>query len=235
MAYNNPMKRFSKTVFRILCLILLFIAGMACAYGGTRLDSWRLWCGLKITLLDHQQTLLWAAVFALQAGVMKWTGAIWTVLFSLLSFLLLAWMVMLTAGQEAAVTSLLYEQMDAVQLGDVLSRYPVMLYLVPILWFMACLCAREQVRTFCTALICYGLWHALTTACLAGIQRWQAMEQPPCADILQNIACCPWLAAAIPGCFLLLYALLMAAGDAVFPRRKHARELTPAGHAPSHP
>lgn len=217
-----------KTFFQVFFLILLVIIGMSCAYGGTRLDSWRLWCGFRITVLDHQQALFWVAAFALQAGLMKWTGAVWNVLFSLMSFLLLAWMVMLTAGQEAAVTSLLYEQMDAVQLGNIASRYPVMLYLVPVLWFIACLCAQEQVRTFCTALICYGLWHALTAACLAGIQSWQAMEQPSCADILQNIACCPWLAAAIPGCFLLLYALLMAAGEAAFPRKHPAVQPAPA-------
>lgn len=218
------MQSAAKTVFQVLFLIILFLIGMSCAYGGARLDAWRLWCGFMETVQGHREMLLWASVIALQFGIMKWTGALWNILFSLMSILLIAWLVMLSAGQEAAVTSVLYDQMDAMLLGNALSRYPALLYLVPVLWFVACLCAQEQVRTFCTALICYGLWHALTAAGTAGLRYWQAMENPPHADALQNFICCPWLTAAIPGCFLLLYALLMAASEAAFPRKRPVKQ-----------
>lgn len=217
---QSPVKYLVQAIF----LAALALVILACGCGGSSLDAWRVWCGLKIAVSDHGGALLWAAAFALQLAAMKWTGAVCNAIFSLLSFALMAWLVLLAAGQEAAVTPTAYEQMTAAGLGEIAAMYPALHWLLPALWLAACLCAQEQMRTFCTAIACYGLWQALTAACVAGLRYWEGMDAPPCADILRNVACCPWLAALLPGCFLLVFALLMAVSEAIFPHSRGKKE-----------
>lgn len=217
------MKNVIKPAAQIFCLILLAVIAQACISGGSSLDAWRVKCGLEIVAEEQRGMIFWVGVIALQLVAMQWAGAIWNVLLSLLTIILTAGLVMLAVSQKAAVTPVLYEQMNAFRLGDLLSLYPAALWLVPTMWFIACLCAQEQVRTFCTAIICYGLWLALSAACFIGLQHWQAMDNPPMADILRNFTCCPWLASALPGVFLLLFALLMALTEGLIPRKRHRR------------
>lgn len=226
------MKRLSKPIFQVLCLILFAVVGMSCVLGGTSLDCWRLWCGLQETFSSHRMDLLWAAALSLQLTLIKGTNAVWNLLFCLLSILFAAWLVTLAAGQGCALTSPLQEQLNAHMSGNLADSYPSALWLLPLLWFICCLCAKNQVRIFCTALLCYALWLGITALGMHGVQAWQAMENPPQADLLLSFTCCPWLIPAIPGLFLLIFALLMSLAEAFLPASPTCHEKTPSSPRP---
>lgn len=218
----------AKAIFQVVCIILFVWVAMACRNGSDGLTSGELWDGLANPGTSGGEVLVWGAIIALQLAVMKWLGGVWNVLFSLLSMLLMGELVMLAAGLPSAITTPVYTELQAVGLADISEKLPILYWLIPTLWLLACLCARDQVRVFITAVVSYLLWLILTLLCNLGVTAWQGTANPApeqLADVFRNS---PWLSAALPGAFLLIYAVLMALFEACIPHFSRKKSKAPA-------
>ncbi len=209
-----------KTFFQVLLLILLVMLASACQDAVTGLTTDELWKNFLNTLCSSPAKYAWIIIIALQFYAMKWLGGVWNVIFSLMSFLLLAELVMIAGGLEAAITPKLFALMKAAGYADITVKFPVIYWLVPVLWLLSCFCAKDQVRVFLTAICCYALWLLLSWLLCTGVDTWLSMGRPQPEKLADTFRVAPWLTSALPACFLLIYALMMAIFEACIKRSK---------------
>ena len=79
-----------KTSSQVLLLILLVMLASACQDAVTGLTSSELWKSFLNMLSNSPAKYGWIIIIALQFLAMKWLGGVWNVIFSIMSFLLLA-------------------------------------------------------------------------------------------------------------------------------------------------
>lgn len=208
-------------IFRILCSVLLVLLALALQHITCGMTVGALWQQLTAHACSDWQILTWAAGVALILSLIRCLDIVWNVIFSLSTFLLMAGLVLIAAvDPEAACTPQLAKLLDA---AGYIKQVPDILWLIPVLWLMGCLCARNQVPVFLTAVVCYFLWLLLTWLLTLGVNTWLSMGKPSpemLADLFRGNS---WLPAAITGTFLLVYALMMSVFEA-FLRRKKARK-----------
>lgn len=209
-----------KTSSQVLLLILLVMLASACQDAVTGLTSSELWKNFLNMLSSSPAKYGWIIIIALQFFAMKWLGGVWNVIFSIMSFLLLAELVMIAGGLEAAITPKFFELMKAAGYADISVKFPVIYWLVPVLWLLSCFCAKDQVRVFLTAICCYALWLLLSWVLCAGVDTWLSMGRPQPEGLADSFRMAPWLSSALPACFLLIYALMMAIFEACIKRSK---------------
>lgn len=209
-----------KTFFQVLLLILLVMLATACHDATAGLTADELWKNLLNTLTSPPTVYAWIIIVVFQIFAMKWLGGVWNVIFSIMSFLLLTELVMIAGGLEAAITPRLFTLVKAAGYADITAKFPVIYWLVPVLWLLSCFCAKDQVRVFLTAICCYALWLLLSWLLCIGVDTWLSMGEPQPEKLADTFRMAPWLTSALPACFLLIYALLMAIFEACIKRSK---------------
>ena len=209
-----------KTVFQILLLILLVMLATACCDATAGLTADELWKNFHNVLTSPPTGYAWIIIIALQFFAMKWLGGVWNVIFSIMSFLLLAELMMIAGGLEMAITSKLFALVKSAGYTDITAKFPVIYWLVPVLWLLSCFCAKDQVRVFLTAICCYALWLLLSWLLCLGVDTWLSMGKPQPENLAETFRTAPWLTSALPACFLLIYALMMAVFEACLKRSK---------------
>lgn len=207
-----------KAIFQVLCAVILVLVGVAYTMTSPFPTVEEMWSALVNITRHHWQLAFWTAVLALQLVAMKWLGGVWNVLFSLLTVLLMATLVSIAGDFKTALTPQVYEVLQSYTGGNNL----VQMLTIFTLWFLACYCAQDQVKVFVTAVVCYLLWLLLTWLLTMGVNTWLGMGEPAPAQLATLFRNTPWLPAALPGAFLLIYAELMAIFDACFSRRKES-------------
>lgn len=208
-----------KAIFQILCTLLLVLLVVASQHAVSGFTAGELWGALCSHIRNDHSLLIWTAIIALQLGIMKWQGGLWNIIFCWLSLLLIAGLVMLAAGPSAAVTAPVYAVIESAGYTDVTAKYPLIYWLLPLLWFLACLCAGDQVRVFLTAIICYALWLLLSWLFGLGVQTWLSMGEPAPAQLATLFRNHLWIVSVLPGIFILIYATLVALLEACLSRR----------------
>lgn len=209
-----------KAVFQVICAILFLLLVLACSGATTGLTTSDLCESLTKIATPENKILFWGSIILLQLAAMKWIDGLWNIVFSLLSIMLMAELVMIAGGLQPAVSTPLMTELQNIGATGIVKQYPAAYWLIPTLWMIACLCAREQARVFITAVICYLLWLLLTWLGAMGVSTWLSMGEPAprrLADLLREN---PWLTAAVPGFFLLVYAVLTALFETCLPRSK---------------
>lgn len=159
---------------------------------------------------------------ALQLVVMRWGGYAMNMLLTLTSTLLFAQMVTIAIGPHVSMTSSLHQLADSLGMDHPLKSNTALYWLIPLTWFLCLLGAKDQVRTFCTALVCYALWLVGTPLMNSAVEKWAANEDPALPQILDILTGADWMPAAVWGCFLLIFALIVGVLDALFPEKKEA-------------
>ena len=220
-----------KAVFQVICAILFLWLAQVCSNVASGLTTPGLIEGLQQVVIVNNEVLLWGSVVILQLAAMRWLGGIWNVIFSLLSIALMVELVAIAGGVEAAITAPLFAELKAMGLAELDKHYPVAYWLIPTLWLLACLSARDQVRVFITAVVCYLLWLLFTWLGALGTTTWLSMGEPAPAQLADIARANPWLPSAVPGFFLLVYAELTAIFEACLPHQKKAKE--PKKEAPA--
>lgn len=208
-------------LFRILCSVLLVLLVLALQHITCSMTFGELWQQITAHASADWQILAWTAGIALVLSLVRSLGVVWNVIFSLLTFMLMAELVMIAAGPEAAFTPQICKLIDA---AGYIKTIPDVVWLVPLLWLVGCLCARNQVSVFLTAVVCYLLWLLLTWLLTLGVNTWLGMGRPSPEMIADLFRGNSWLPAAITGTFLLVYALMMAIFEAFLRRKKPAKE-----------
>lgn len=89
--------------------------------------------------------------------------------------------------------------------------YPVPALIIVGIFALGWLASTAAFRIAVTSLVSFGLWYGITFLLYAVIvNRWADTPEPAQPEILTMVLANPWMIAALPGAFFLVYAVLVA-------------------------
>lgn len=162
------------------------------------------------------------AIIVLQLIAMRWAKVLLSLLLTLSSILLFFEMATVALGPGISMTASLHKLATAYGIAHPLSDNPALYWLIPSVWFLCLIGASTQVRSFCTAMVCYAAWLIGTPLLQSAINSWAEEDEPLLPQLLTRFTDTEWMAAATVGGFLLLFALILDILGAIFANRKDA-------------
>lgn len=166
-----------------------------------------------LTTLSGFNTVTVALVLILLLGICAFTRvleAVWNVLFCASVLILLCLGLYIFAGSFIAFPMVLAHNDAVNQVCQAATAYEVPIAITTLIFIAGWLCASACGRVAITAVVSYGLWFALTAFFTYTVQLWANSASPSMPEALNMLQSTPWVIAAVPGAFFLIYALFMA-------------------------
>lgn len=114
------------------------------------------------------------------------------------------------------------------QLCTLPQDYPVPALIVLGVFAMGWLASTAPFRIAFTTLVSFGLWYGITCLMHWGIvTRWADTPTPAQPELLAMVLANPWMIAALPGAFFLVYAVLVAFFETFLATSKKKEEPKP--------
>lgn len=224
----------SRVVFSIIVLLTL-----ACYLQNTPTISLANFCASitpeqLITMLSRFNTVSVLFVIILMLGMLPFTrvlDAVWNVIFCASVLALLAIGLYEIGGPVIALPKALYDNDAVNQFCRAMTLYEVPVAITLLIFIAGWLCASACGRVAITAVVSYGLWYAITSFFTYAVQQWANSDTPSMPEALHMVQSTPWIVAAVPGAFFLIYALFMAFFETFINTRpaKHADKKETAG------
>jgi hypothetical protein len=136
--------------------------------------------------------------------------AIWNTLFCASILVLIASGLYTLAGPGIALPSALVHNEAVNQFCQSFTSYEIPLAITLLIFIAGWVCASACGRVAITAVISYALWYGVTEFFTYASQLWANSTSPALPEALYIVQGTPWILAAVPGAFFLIYALLMA-------------------------
>ena len=136
--------------------------------------------------------------------------AIWNTLFCASILVLIASGLYTLAGPGIALPSALVHNEAVNQFCQSFTAYEIPLTITLLIFIAGWVCASACGRVAITAVISYALWYGVTEFFTYASQLWANSASPALPEALYIVQGTPWILAAVPGAFFLIYALLMA-------------------------
>ena len=136
--------------------------------------------------------------------------AIWNTLFCASILVLIASGLYTLAGPGIALPSALLHNEAVNQFCQNIAAYEIPLAITLVIFVAGWVCASASGRVAITAVISYALWYGVTELFTYASHLWANNATPALPEALYMIQGTPWILAAVPGAFFLIYALLMA-------------------------
>lgn len=226
--------KFLASLFRLLCslLVLVVIALYVNAEGNPDVSAF----AAQVTgenLLALFTTVNWVSITAgvlAVAALLRLLEIAWNMAFCAALALVIAGSSYMVFGAETALPAALSTNAAVLDFCNLPQTYPVPALIVAGVFALGWLAANAAFRIAFTTILCYALWYGC--AVLFHATAEMAAADPALADketaqsILTFIQAHPWVTAALPGVFFLVYSLLMAFFDS-FPssaKKKNAEE-----------
>lgn len=166
-----------------------------------------------ITMLSSFNTVSVLFVIILLLGMLPFTRvleAVWNVIFCASVLALLAIGLYEIGGPIIALPKALYDNDAVNQFCQAMSTYEVPVAITLLIFIAGWLCASACGRVAITAVVSYGLWYAITAFFTYAVQLWANSDSPTMPEALHMVQSTPWIVAAVPGAFFVIYALFMA-------------------------
>lgn len=166
-----------------------------------------------VQLLSGFNAVTVTLVIILLLGILSFTRvleAAWNILFCGAILILLAAALYFIGGPELALPNALYHNDAVLQFCQLLGTYHVPFAIAGLIFAAGWLCASACGRVAITTVISFGLWYGLTEFFTYIVHQWAKSADPSMPEALYMVQGSPWIIAAVPGAFFLIYALLMA-------------------------
>lgn len=204
-------------LFRLVFSILVLIA-VACYLQVSPTTSLSEFCNSinSSALLDqlcgiNYLTVSLALVILLTIfSITRILDAIWNTLFCASILVLIASGLYTLAGPGIALPSALVHNEAVNQFCQSFTAYEIPLAITLLIFIAGWVCASACGRVAITAVISYALWYGVTEFFTYASQLWANSASPALPEALYIVQGTPWILAAVPGAFFLIYALLMA-------------------------
>lgn len=168
------------------------------------------------TLLGHLQgvngvTISLAVILLLGIfSVTRVLEAAWNVIFCAAMLVLLACGSYALLGASIALPHAIFTSETVRQFCDTVLTYQVPIALATFIFATGWVCASACGRVAITTVISYALWYGVSELFFFSVQLWSDSANPVAPEALSMILGTPWVIAAVPGAFFLIYALLMS-------------------------
>lgn len=159
-------------------------------------------------------SLNWVSITAgvlVLCALLRLLDMAWNVAFCLSTVLVLFCGLWAVWGPVVALPLPVQDNALMTQLCTLPQTYPVPALLVAGVFAMGWLASTAPFRIAFTTVVSFGLWYGLTTLMHWGIvTRWADTPTPAQPELLAMVLANPWMIAALPGAFFLVYAVLVA-------------------------
>lgn len=152
-------------------------------------------------------------VVILLLGILSFTRileAVWNVLFCASILVLLACGTYGMFGPGVALPHAIYNSEAIRQFCETALTYQVPIALTLLIFVAGWICASACVRVAITSVISYALWYGISEFFSYIVHLWSGNADPAAPEALNMVLGTPWVIAAVPGAFFLIYALLMS-------------------------
>lgn len=159
--------------------------------------------------------------------------AIWNTLFCASILVLIASGLYTLAGPGIALPSALVHNEAVNQFCQSFTAYEIPLAITLLIFIVGWVCASACGRVAITAVISYALWYGVTEFFTYASHIWANSASPALPEALYIVQGTPWILAAVPGAFFLIYALLMACFETYIGNGKKKAAKKKAESAPA--
>lgn len=154
--------------------------------------------------------------------------AAWNVVFCASILVLLALGLYTICGPAIALPQALCHNTTVNQICQAAAGYEVPIAIITLIFIAGWFCASACGRVAITAVVSYGLWYGLTALFTYAVHLWGSSENPAMPEALSMMQSTPWVIAAVPGAFFLIYALFMAFFETFISNKSPKSEKVPA-------
>ncbi len=205
------------SLFRVVFSIIVLLA-VACYLQSAPTISFGNFClsidaPRVVAMLSEINGVSVSLVIILLLGILSFTRileAAWNMLFCAATLVLLVWGLYAIGGASIVLPNALYNNTAITQFCEGISTYEVPLTIAALIFIAGWLCASACGRVATTTIVSFGLWYGLTELFTYIVHQWGNSANPGMPDALHMVQSTPWIIAAVPGAFFLIYTLLMA-------------------------
>lgn len=215
-------------LFRLIysLLILIALSIYAQATPGVSLEAYSLLI-TPDTLIEMFTTINWVSVLFIILIVLacfRILDMVWNVLFCLSTILVTVCSLYLAFGSGIALPTPLDGNKWMELFCNLPQHYPVPTVIVTCVFAIGWLIATASLRIAITSLISYALWYICSEMFHYIVYLWSEAPHPAMPEVLHTLQAAPWIAAAIPGAFFLIYALVMSFFETFISRKEEEQE-----------
>lgn len=215
----KPLIPFIKEAAALCILFALITAGSLHLYASLNETSF-------FSYLTHP-CVICAVLLALQLVAMKWSGSMLNLLLLIFTILSCAVLMALTLGLDVAITEAVQQSLQEESIQLPTDKLAAQYKLIPIAWFIALLSAPAQLRATSTGAICYFVWLAVTAALLNNTDMWAGTDNALAQQLSELFTNTSWMNAAVPGLFLLFFAITFELLCSLLPGKRKEAPLPP--------
>ena len=205
------------SLFRVVCSIIVLLL-LAFYLQSTPTISLNDFCQnldteKLLTMLSTVNAVTISLVVILLLGIfpfLRILKAVWNVLFCVSILILLIGGLYVFFGPGIALPHAIYHNVAVNQACQATNAYEVPMALTVFIFAAGWFCAPACGRVAITTVVSFGLWYALTEFLTYIVHLWGSAANPGMPEALHMIQSTPWVIAAVPAAFFLIYALLMA-------------------------
>lgn len=178
-------------------------------------------------LVEMFTTINWVSIAALTLVVLaclRILDMVWNVLFCVSTLLVTVCSLYLAFGPGIALPTPLDANSWVETFCNLPRNYPVPALIVACIFAIGWLIATASLRIAITAILSYVLWYICAEMFHYIVYLWSEAPHPSMPEVLHTLQAAPWIAAAIPGAFFLIYALVMSFFETFISRREDEQE-----------
>ncbi len=216
------------TLFRLICswLILVVIAVYATAPEHIAPSAFTE-CFNAETLRPMFTTVNWVSITAvvlLVLAILRIQELIWNVIYAAATILCIGFGICAIIDPGIALPAAIETNRTVLDFCALPQSYPVPAILIIAVFAMGWLCSTAPFRIMFTCILSVVLWYGCSEVFSYMVGMWAKSPNPTMPELLHAIQTAPWIIAAIPGAFFLVYALLTSFIETFISRREDDRK-----------
>ena len=216
------------TLFRLVCSWLLLVVLAVYLTASPQISPSELLSHCTIdTLQPLFSGLTWVTITALVLlvlALLRIQEMIWNVCFAAALLLSITFGACFIADPASILPDALQGNRAVLDFCYLPKLYPIPATLIFAIFAMGWLCSTAPFRIMFTCVLSYALWYGCAEVFHYMIGTWAKSPEPSMPELLHAAQSAPWISAAIPGAFFLVYALLMSFIETFISRREEDRK-----------
>lgn len=178
------------------------------------------------TLLPLVSSVNWFTITAaalLVLAVLRIQELIWNVAYAAAAILFLGLGLCSILDPGIALPTAIESNRAVLDFCNLPQSYPIPSIVIIAIFAMGWLCSTAPFRIMFTCVLSVALWYGCSEVFSYMVGMWAKSPNPTMPELLHAIQSAPWIIAAIPGAFFLVYALLTSFIETFISRREEDR------------